>query len=209
MGDVYEAILSHPFIIGLTTGELDEEKFRFYIAQDSLYLREYGKVLAIAAAKAEEREHSRFFAESLARSIKVEQEMHEAFMRAWGMRAEEMSPTNTAYTNFLLATAYSRPFHEVVGAILPCFWIYMEVGSTLKAKGSRNALFQKWIDTYGGEEYERGVKRAIEIVNELELGERERRATKEKFRMAAIYEYMFWDSAYRLERYPFRLTSPL
>jgi len=205
--DIYRAVLSHPFITGLSSGELEEEKFRFYIAQDSLYLVEFGRALALASAKAEDREHSKFFAESLKRSITVEREMHEAFMRSWGIVAGEISPVNLAYTNFLLATAYSRPFPEVVGALLPCFWIYMKVGNQLKRKGSPKPLYQKWIDTYGGEEYEMGVKRAIDVINQLEVSGRERSSLIMRFRTAAMYEYMFWDSAYRMEKFPFPLKS--
>ena len=48
---IFEAILEHAFLRGLTDGSLPEERFRFYIKQDSLYLREYARCLALASAR--------------------------------------------------------------------------------------------------------------------------------------------------------------
>ena len=52
MSPIYEAILRHPFVTGLTDGSLDRERFRFYAVQDALYLREFARALSIAAARA-------------------------------------------------------------------------------------------------------------------------------------------------------------
>jgi len=49
--DIYDAILRHPFIVGLADGSLDVEKFKFYIAQDHMYLDKYVRALAVLAAK--------------------------------------------------------------------------------------------------------------------------------------------------------------
>ena len=49
---IYAAILRHPFIAGLTDGSLPRKSFEFYAVQDALYLREFARSLAIAAAHA-------------------------------------------------------------------------------------------------------------------------------------------------------------
>lgn len=205
--DVYEAILSHPFIKELVNGTLEEEKFRYYIIQDHLYLREFGRALAMLSAKAEKEEESLIFSSHLASIMRVENELHEYFIRTWNMDISlvEPSPTNLLYTSYLLYTVYSRPYYEGVAAVLPCYWIYMEVGKELLKKGSPNPLYDKWIRTYGGEEYEKGVRKVIEIVDSFKLTEEQERIAIERFRTAAIFEYMFWDSAYKLERFPFKL----
>ena len=43
VGDIYDKILRHPFILELTEGTLDEEAFRFYVVQDALYLKDYAR----------------------------------------------------------------------------------------------------------------------------------------------------------------------
>ena len=48
----YEAILVHPFIVGLTDGSLERASFQCYVVQDAHYLREYAWALSVAAARA-------------------------------------------------------------------------------------------------------------------------------------------------------------
>ena len=38
--EIYTQILAHPFLAGLTDGALTEERFRFYVLQDAVYLRD-------------------------------------------------------------------------------------------------------------------------------------------------------------------------
>ncbi|ACP49965.1 transcriptional activator, TenA family [Sulfolobus islandicus Y.N.15.51] len=203
--DIYSSILKHPFILELVEGTLSRNKFEYYIIQDYLYLREFSKALALLSAKAEDEENALLFAIHIQDAIKVEKALHKFYISEFNLDVEdyEMSPTNLAYTSYLLAVAYSRPFHEVISAVLPCYWIYMEVGKELLKKGSRDKYYQKWIETYGGEDYERGVRAVLGIVNGLKVSEEEFNKMKIHFRTASIYEYMFWDSAYRLERFPF------
>jgi len=209
ISDVYSAILSHPFMKGLTDGSLEEEKFRYYILQDFLYLREFSKALAVLSAKADSREESLVFADHMSHALGVEMSLHGYFISLWKVDTNSVtpSPTNLLYTSYLLSTVYSRPFYEGVAAVLPCYWVYMEVGKELIKKGSHNPLYKKWIDTYGGEEYEKGVRAVINIVNSFKLTEEQKEAVKRHFRTASIFEYMFWDSAYRLEKFPFALRN--
>jgi thiaminase/transcriptional activator TenA len=202
INDVYSAILSHPFITELVNGDLDENKFKYYISQDYLYLRQFSRVLSIISAKAPDDE-SLLFATHVTHVMDVERELHEYFIKKLNIMEFKESPTNLLYTSFLLSTAYSRPYYESVAAVLPCYWIYMEVGKELKKRGSKREEYQKWIDTYGGEEYEKGVNQVLSIVNSFKITEEQKNYMIKNFRTASIMEYMFWDSAYKLERFPF------
>lgn len=53
--------------------------------------------------------------------------------------SSEMSPACHHYTTFLLAVAYKEPLAVVLASLLPCFWIYVEVGKSIKV--SQNAKF--------------------------------------------------------------------
>ena len=52
---VRQAILRHPFVTGIGDGTLDVDKFKFYVRQDYLYLIDYSRVVALAAARSPER----------------------------------------------------------------------------------------------------------------------------------------------------------
>ena len=49
---VYDAILAHPFLTGLTDGSLPHDAFAFYVVQDAIYLHSYARALAGVASRA-------------------------------------------------------------------------------------------------------------------------------------------------------------
>jgi thiaminase (transcriptional activator TenA) len=207
--DIFRAILDHPFIHGLRDGSLPDDSFRFYVVQDALYLTEYARALAICAARGPHEEAIKMFSEHAAGAIVVERQLHESFFREFGLgeeqvRATEMAPTNLAYTSYLLAAAYGGSFPEALGAVLPCYWIYWEVGKALLERGSPDPLYTKWIQTYGSEEFTDVVQAVLTRTDEIgaDLSESERSKVIEHFRTTARFEWMFWDMGYRKETWP-------
>jgi thiaminase/transcriptional activator TenA len=205
----YAAILDHPFIGGLTTGELDRDAFEFYVVQDSLYLSEYARALALCAARAPTDDAVKMFAEHAAGAIIVERHLHEVFFAEFGLsdaevRATEPAPTNLAYTSYLLATAHGGSFAEALGAVLPCYWIYREVGNALLERGSPEPLYWRWIETYGGEEYSGIVASVLNLTDEIapELSPSEEAKMTAHFRTTARFEWMFWEMGYRRQPWP-------
>lgn len=205
----YQAILGHPFIIGLTDGSLERASFEFYVIQDAHYLREYARALSVAAARAPAEADIAMFNEHAAGAIAVERSLHESFFAHFGLSEEDvartpMAPTNLAYTSYLVATAYGGSFPELLGAVLPCYWIYWEVGKALLERGSPDALYGRWIETYGGEEFAEVVRAVLALADRLgpELSPAERMSAGRHFATTSRYEWMFWDMGYRRERWP-------
>lgn len=206
---IYAEILAHPFVTGLTDGSLPREAFRFYVVQDAHYLREYARALAVCAAKAPAEADIEMFAEHAAGALAVERALHDSFFADFGMSpgqvaATPMAPTNRAYTSYLLATAYGGSFAEALGAVLPCYWIYWEVGKELIQRGSPDPLSQRWIDTYGGEEFAAVVRQVLALTDRIgaELPDAERARARAHFVLTSRYEWMFWDMAWRQEPWP-------
>ena len=206
---VYRAILDQPFIRGLTDGSLDLPAFKFYIVQDSLYLGAYARALSLAAAKAPGERDVAMFNTHAAGAIEVERALHSEFFKGFGIspevvRSTPMAPTNRAYTSYLLAVAYGRPFSEGLAALLPCYWIYWEVGKVLIRKGSPNALYRRWIETYGGEAFGKVVEEVLALTNRTAetISPAARKAMTEHFVTTSRYEWMFWDMAHRQEAWP-------
>ncbi len=207
--DTYQAILEHPFVSGLTDGSLEQESFAFYVVQDAHYLREYARALSLAAARAPLEEDIAMFAQHAAGAIEVERSLHEGFFRDLGLTEDEVArtpvaPTCLAYTSYLLATAYGGSFPELLGAVLPCYWIYWEVGKALLAQGSPDPLYRRWIETYGGEDFAEVVRAVLSLTDRLgpDLSVAEHSRAARHFAITARYEWMFWDMGYRRERWP-------
>ena len=206
---IYNAILNLPFLRELEDGSLSREIFQHYMIQDAIYLEEFARVLAIISAKAPTPESQLQFAKSVQNALEVERSVHENFLAEFDLVAEEVlttepSPTCLNYTNFLISTAYQHSFAVIVAAILPCFWIYSEVGKQIYNRATNQANpYQKWIDTYADAEFEELVKYVIEVVDRTadKASKAERKLMERAFYRASQLEWMFWDSSYRLEQW--------
>ncbi|GIW00403.1 thiaminase II [Roseiflexus sp.] len=202
---IYQAIIQHPFNEELAQGTLSREKFAFYMQQDALYLADFARALATMAGRAPDEEAIIQFARFAEGVAVVERALHFTYFREFGIDAptRQQSPSCFAYTNFLLATAACRSYEEGMAALLPCFWIYREVGSDIYRRAAPNNPYQKWIDTYAGQEFAEWVNRAIDLTDAIadQASEPQKARMRDAFVHSSRLEWMFWDSAYRLEQW--------
>jgi thiaminase (transcriptional activator TenA) len=207
--DIYGAILAHPFVTGLTDGSLPADAFAFFVVQDALYLQRYAEALAAVASRAPGGAETEMFARHAAGIVTVERSLHDSLLADLGLDpaaigTAEPAPTTLAYTSYLLAAIRGGSYAEGVGAVLPCYWIYWEVGKELLRRGSPDPRYQKWIDTYSGEEFGDEVREVLAAADRLgpALAPSERALVHRHFRATSRYEWMFWDMGYRRETWP-------
>jgi thiaminase/transcriptional activator TenA len=203
---VYDIIRTMPFNAELASGSLSEARFKHYITQDAHYLIGFGRALTLAAAKAPDPDRIVQFAKSAEGAIVVERALHGSFFQQYAITSDAfaqtpLSPACHHYVSYLLATAYAEPYEVLLGALLPCFWIYAEVGRDILVRAPPGNPYQAWIDTYAGEEFHAAVGRVIAATDEAAAGASPalRERMHAAFRRATQLEWMFWDSAYRLE----------
>ena len=166
----YAAILQHPFLAGLTDGSLDPHAFAHYVVQDSYYLHDFARALTVVGSKAPTDASMAMFARHAAGTVEVELALHESLMPELGIRdidAVPVAPTTRAYTSYLLAIAYGGTFAEGLGGVLPCYWIYAEVGAELAKRGSPDPRYQRWINTYADDEYQTVVAEVLALADEV------------------------------------------
>ncbi|MFI6093080.1 thiaminase II [Streptomyces sp. NPDC051218] len=203
--EIRTAIDKLPFVTGLGDGTLDREKFVYYLAQDAHYLRGYARALAGAAAKADRPQDIAFFAKSAHDAVAVESSLHET--NVVDVDAWTPSPTCTGYTSYLLSVAHTQGYPELAAAVLPCFWIYAEVGRALLEQAGDLAVhpYGDWIGTYADDEFEAATEHARQIVNRLadQADPTTRARMRTAFTTASTWEWMFWDAAWRVESWPF------
>jgi thiaminase/transcriptional activator TenA len=209
MEDVFARILAHPFVSGLTDGSLPRDAFAHYVVQDALYLVDYARALAIVGAKAPDEHAVAMFAAHAHGAIEVERSLHAGLFRELGVtdaevRAAPVLPTTLAYCSYLLRSCHQGSFAEGLAAVLPCYWIYAEVGARLLARSSPVAAYARWISTYGGEEFGRIVADVLALVDRV--GASASAAGQAAMRAHVVttsrYEWMFWDAAWRRETWP-------
>jgi len=208
---LFEDTLSLPFNQQLAEGTLSRSRFRHYIIQDAHYLLAYGRALAVTAAKADDAAAIVQFAEAAQEAIVVERSLHDGIMRELAISSEDFSATPLTpachhYCSYLLATAWSEPYPVAVAALLPCFWIYAEVGRAIHAQSAPNNPYQNWIDTYASEDFQSSVKAVCATLDNIAeiASEQTRRAMQQAYRHAARLEWLFWDSAFREADWPMK-----
>lgn len=199
------AIDDLPFVRGLGDGSLDRDRFHYYLTQDTLYLRGFGRALAAAAARADTSEEIAFFAKAAYDAIVVESSLHEGTVGEVAQDAQP-SPTCNGYVSYVLSLAQTQGYPELVAGVLPCFWVYADVGERLMAKAGdlTGHPYAEWIGTYADEEFAKATERVRIIADRLAA--RADTATvermREAFTRATTYEWMFWDAAWRMEAWP-------
>ncbi|RZV06402.1 thiaminase /4-amino-5-aminomethyl-2-methylpyrimidine deaminase [Natrinema hispanicum] len=210
IGDpIWEAILEHPMVSQLGEGTLDEAPFRYWVRQDYVYLIEYARVFAHGAAMAPDLERMGTFAELLDSTINTEMDLHRAYAETFGiseaeLEAIEPSPTTQGYTDFLVRTAATGTFGDLIAALLPCMWGFNVTGKRLAEQGRPDhAGYAEWIDMYAGEEFTELTEWCKDLMDDVwaESTPDERDRYRELFRTSARYEYRFWDAAWRQEEW--------
>lgn len=201
--NLYHATLNLPFNQELAAGTLDQAAFSHYVIQDAHYLLAYGRALAVCAAKAYDAEDVIQFSEAAKTAVVVERSLHNEFMNFFSISKSqfEQTPLSLAchhYTSFLLATAWSESYPVVLASLLPCFWIYAEVGKDILEKSVFNNPYQAWIDTYSGEDFHHTVHQVIETIDRVAQHCDELTIEKmhHAYTLGAKLEWQFWDSAY-------------
>lgn len=203
------AMRDMPFNAELAAGTLSRESFRHYMIQDTLYLVGYARVLSLGAAKAPDAEEVLRFSKAAETAIVVERALHAGYLARFGIEPRDVerakpAPTTAAYVNFLLAEAATGTFATLVGAVLPCFWVYREVGLHVANRSAPDNFFQAWIDTYTDESFGAAVEGMIGVYDRAHhaAGAAERARMENAFLACCRYEWMFWDAAHRQERWP-------
>ncbi|AXL12610.1 bifunctional hydroxymethylpyrimidine kinase/phosphomethylpyrimidine kinase [Microbacterium foliorum] len=173
--DVRAGIDELPFIRGLADGTLAREPFVFYLAQDALYLREYARVLAEASRLAPSPHEQAFWARSAEGAIVGELELHASWLTPGedvdaAMFSVAPAPATVAYLDHLRSVAFGGDYAELIAAILPCFWLYTDLGQRLHAgEFGASALdplhpYASWLATYADPAFEDATAEAISLV---------------------------------------------
>ena len=200
-GETWHQILDLPFVRALGDGTLDEDLFAFYLDQDALYLRDYSRALATLSARADSAEAQVHWAAGAHEAIAAESQLHGGWL-ANRARLGGPSPITMGYTNFLRASAAGDDYVVGAAAILPCYWLYEEVGAVLSSQNHADHPYAEWLSMYGGEEFAADVARSLaEVERAFEAASPAQRVRAARaYLSACVYEREFFDQAHRALR---------
>jgi thiaminase/transcriptional activator TenA len=212
--EIWRAQHEHPFVRGIGDGSLEEKLFRFWIRQDYVFLIEYARLLALAAARAPDLDTMTRFAELVHETLHDEMELHRSYSAELGISTTELerevpAPTTRGYTDFLLRTAAVGDFADLLAALLPCMWGFNEIGLRLAQRGAPvHRGYAEWIKMYSSAEFTALVdwlRRLTDRIGAgLPSGYQDR--LREIFLASSRYELAFWEMAWTQQTWP-PLTS--
>lgn len=194
-----ESIDSLEFITQLADGTLAPADFEYYLAQDAFYLKHYAQVLSEASALAPDLDAQRFWASSASQILEGELQLHRSYLAEGSANP---SSTTLNYVNHLAASKQS--YGELIAAILPCYWLYQDIGKRLASANHEAHPYNKWLVTYASEEFDQATEQAINMVRvawrKADADQRER--MRLAFVRSSEHEVAFFDQA-RLNRVEF------
>jgi thiaminase/transcriptional activator TenA len=228
---VWAGLRAHPFPAELARGVLPLEKFRFFIEQDILYLPDFARCIAMGAAKSASEAELGFFARQLDGTINLElpnQRRVLAQVRRLGAADRGGSlgkaPANVAYTSFLLSVAAQGGPLEIMAAILPCAWSYLEIATGLAGQlpgvGQRagagqlaaagrhdgHRVYADWVGFYLGADVSALVGEMRDTFDAMARraapGPQARQRLLDIFLTSSRLEGAFWDMAYTFGQWP-------
>ncbi|GHO82481.1 thiaminase II [Dictyobacter formicarum] len=208
---LWQRQMEHPFVVALGNGTLPSANFQFYILQDALFLDELTKTFAYATTKTTNHEEMEQFGTFVLNTLLVEADLHHRYGERFGLSPAEMTtipmaPTNYAYTPHLLTIATVGTLPELLTAILPCAWIYAEVGHHLldTVPPAPDHPYRDWLLTYASPDFDSVGTWIRERLDQRApfLNAQEEARLHEIFLTSTRYEWLFWDMAWKMEEWP-------
>ncbi len=207
---IWQAQLAHPFVRGIADGSLDPDLFGFWLRQDYLFLLDYARVFAFAAARASDVTTMTRFATLMHETLHGEMELHRSYVAEFGitiadLERETKAPTTQGYTDFLLRTAATADLAVVNAALLPCMWGYRWLGQSLAAGGlPADARYARWIEPYASDDFAELAAWCRDLVDTTASGLSSAafRRIEMAFLTSSRYELAFWDMAWHCQAWP-------
>jgi thiaminase/transcriptional activator TenA len=205
---IWEAQHDHPFVRGIGDGSLDVERFGYWLRQDYLYLIDYSRLFGAAVLRAPDLESMARFGELLHGIMVTEMDLHRSYVAGFGITEADLlretkAPTTQAYTDFLLRTATTGDYAELLGALLPCMWGYNEIGLRLAERGMPDdERYRAWIEMYASDEFTELAAWCRQLTDEActDLPEPTLQRAQDAFVTSSRYELAFWEMAWTNER---------
>lgn len=204
----WEKSLNHPFVQGIVQGDLPLKTFKNYIMQDIYYLKHYGKVHAIAASQADDFRITSLLADKAQTTAEAELTVHKEHAEILNITQDEIdhfkpAPTAYAYTSHLYRATMSGNLAHSISALLPCYWLYADIGKVNEMATPEPEIYRNWIDMYASDWFQNSTNEMIDLLNLLveDMNDVEKEKVKEQFIIAKDFELHFWEMAYTFENW--------
>ena len=92
---------------------------------------------------------------------------------------------------------------QIVAAMLPCYWLYADIGLKYGDAEPEEKIYQNWLNTYASSWFQESTQEMIDLLDDLveNASAAEKEKIKEQFIIAKEYELAFWEMSYTFEKW--------
>lgn len=206
--DLWHKMVTHPFVEEMGDGSLPVEKFRAYFLQDYVFVRDLVSMTALGVSKAPDFRSASRLNQFLTGILDPENDLFLRAFESLGVSEAEYSsasasPTTQAFGDFMMRVALEGDFEDIVTVLYVTEATYLDWATRLIEADKRpgNPVYQEWIDIHGPDVLGELVGWMGSHLDAAVVGDRRSRI-EGIFTTALRYEYLFWEAAYRGERWP-------
>lgn len=201
---IWDACAATPFIREMKSGELLPEKFRQYIIQDSIYLKNYARVCGKALYHSVSLKDIQTWYSMLSLVTEEESLVRLSYLEKYGLTdqdIEKIEPLseNKRYIDFLICTAERGDIPEILMAVLPCMLSYSYIFRKAAGEpGISASVYFDFIQDYAEDKYFEDCRRWCDFADEKcgNLPEKKQEELCGIFRRGSLLELEFWEMAY-------------
>ena len=144
-------------------------------------------------------------------TFQTETILKEQYFKEFDIPLEEVlqarpAPSCKAHIDHLFRYTRSATLAEGLSAILPCSWIYVEIGLhfTSGKEIPDSNRYKSWLQTYADPAFIDLVEWWFDLLDEQskELNRKQLQLITDIFLDSCRYEWMFWEMSWKMEMWP-------
>lgn len=202
---IWDRCAAMPFVREMQSGILPFEKFKQYMIQDSIYLKNYARIYGKIIYHSTTLKDIQMFYSVLNFVTDTESAVRLNYLKQFNMTDNDIEfietlPENQEYIDFMMEIAEQGNVCEMLMALLPCMlsysYIFRKIAVNPESKHSR---YWDFIQDYADDRYYQDCK-AWGVFADTKcacLPEEQKKKLSAIFERASILELHFWEMAYR------------
>lgn len=209
--ELWEGVVTHPFVLEMGDGTLPRKTFRDYFVQDYAIVGDIVSILSMGVAKAPGFDAASRFNKFITGILNPENDIFMDAFKEMKVTPEEMArktPTTQAFGDFMVRVGLEGQFEDIATVLYVTEGAYLDWATRLMKAGKRprNAAYRAWIDIHGPAVLGDIVAFLGQHVDRNTPPKRRKRV-EELFLTSLRYEYRFFEAAYRGEQWPDEQTA--
>lgn len=199
----------HPFIQSVLHNQVDAKALAYYIQQDLQYANAETIVQTALVANSQTVADQQLFADQLSRHLKsvsaLFQQLSQNNHNDWSQQQKAtVQPVTFLYRQHILSSLPSANLLAILTPFEAGIWLYVELGKFLSQSGQvrQDNPFYPWVDDLQHGEFagEDGISNQFMAVIDREAAkasDQQLAAAKEAFLRSSLFEWYFWDAAFK------------